>query len=360
MAASCFATVAARAGDDDPLSYHFGNLYLGDCKLEDDPDGLLPSKELGILACARGSVGAEITAVSGTPAENNWIRYGSAALGIYIYEWLSLQGRATFREERMLEKTGRRDLYRDMDYAVLQAGNPAINRVWIDVGRAPLPFGFNLPVASETYQLHTDTGFWQSPRYGATMAIDNKVNTRLDIGYGTDRIRGRVTSQGDLQAEAELPSVPTAVSPDDPRNRIELTAVAARLTYDVSALDGTRIEVSGYGANHGERRYGLGLMTISRRNDLTELEFVRRQGGLENPSGDFAQIVRLGYRGAWRGSSRLIVELDDERFQHRMGTLGADLRAGLVIVKLSVAYSKSETGDGLHRWSITSGLEVHL
>jgi hypothetical protein len=119
--------------------------------------------------------------------------------------------------------------------------------------------------------------------------------------------------------------------------------------------------LSTYGQKDGERRFGAGFLSVSRKDDLTAFEFVRRQttpGGDDEP---FTQLLRLSYVGAWRGDNRWVVQFDDERFRFRRGFVDYDiLLYGHALVRFGVAYHKSETGDGLRRWYVSSGLEARL
>jgi len=241
---------------------------------------------------------------------------------------------------------GAGNIDRAPDLALAQVGNPALHRFSFQLGRMPLPFGLDTQWATESYRRFENRLFWDSPRYGASLGIDNKVNTRLDIGFAETQ---RTPVSKNLSVEA------------DPRVERGRTAASARLSYDISALDGSRLVVSGYGENHGVRRMGFGFVTVSRKFDATEFEFVRR---LAEPAGggvDYQQLLRLAYAGAYRGEARWIVQFDDERFRFRMGTIGQDLRIkSYGLVRLAIAYQKSETGDGQRRWFFTTGLGAAL
>ncbi len=335
-------------------SFADGHVQLGTCELGADPETDEGAEAIGVSACARGEAGAEITAVTGAPRENFWMRYAQGALGLYYGQYLSLQGRAHLRDRLLLARGGKtaaapKDLERETDYALVQVGNPALHRFFLQAGRMSLPFGLDTTWAAESYRTFENRSFWASPRYGASLGIDNKVNTRLDIGYAEAQRTGGARESLDLPSAADLRTVRRQA------------AASLRLSYDISALDGSRIVVSGYGENHGVRRMGLGLVNVSRRADTTEFEFVRR---LAEPTGGgeaFQQIIRLAYAGAVRGSGRWVVQFDDERYRFRMGTVGQDFRVkehGLL--RLGLAYQKSENGDGKRRWMFTTGLGGQL
>jgi hypothetical protein len=300
--------------------------YAGKCELADDP------AQLDFAACLRGGAGAEITAVNGAPHENYWLRFARGSLGLYYGEYVSVQGRAHLRDTLPLNGADK-NLDRDADLALVQVGNPVLHRFVLQAGRMPLPFGLDKTWTAESYQIFENRSFWASPRYGAAVGIDNLVNTHLDLGYAED----------------------------DPGHPGQITAASARLSYDFAALDGSRVVASGYGENHGVRRFSFGVINVSRREDTTEVELVRR---LEEPTGgrrEFQQLFRIGYAGAYRGAGRWIVQFDDERFRYRMGTIGQDLRLKTDgLVRFALVYQKSEAGDGKKRWMLTTGLGVAL
>jgi hypothetical protein len=340
------AFFGARAAAEPYLG---GAVQTGACELSVDPGD--EGAALGFAACLRGETGAEITAVAGAPRENSWLRYAQGDLGLFYGQYLSVQGRGHVRDFLPIEhgkgpKRVANNLERQTDFAVVQVGNPALTRFWLEAGRLSLPFGLDKSWATQSYQRFASRAFWSSPEYGAALSIDNKVNTRLDIGYAEDP---RSMSGRDFPAAADL------------RRIGSLTAASARLSYDMSALDGTRLILSGYGENHGVRKMGFGFVNVSRKGDSTEFEFARR---MEEPIGGivpYEQLLRLAYAGAYRGGSRTVVQFDDERFRFRMGTVGQDyLFGGQCSGRLALTYQKSETGDRMRRWMLTTGLEAKL
>lgn len=335
-----FETGSARAE-----SVAEGPLHIGSCELAIDPDAEGSSEALGLSACARGSAGAEFTAIAGTPRENYWLSFAKGSLGVFYGPYLSVQTRAHLRDTTFLgEHAINRE--REAELAVVQIGNPVLHRFFLQAGRLQLPFGIDKTWAPESYRLYENRNFWSSPKYGAALGIDNKINTRLDIAY----------------AEAPRTNTPQSASDDaDPRSQRGISATSLRLSYDISALDGSRIVLSGYGENRGVRKMGLGLINVSRRADTTEVEIARRLTETTGTEEPFQQLIRIAYGGAFRGAGRWIVQFDDERFRFRMGTVGEEFRIkNYGLLRVGVVYQKSETGDGKRRWMLTSGLGAQL
>lgn len=324
--------LALAASSAGAASFNDGHLQLGECALAADPVDAEGIDAIGVSACGRGNAGAETSFVSGAPKENTWLRYAAGTLGVYYGQYFSLQGQAHLRDTLPMSSEGRKNLDRETDVAVVQVGNPALHRLWLQAGHLALPFGLDQSFANESYQSLENSALWSSPPNGAALSLDNKIDTRLDVGY----------------AETD-------------RSAAHKTAVSARLSYDISALDGSRIMLSGYGENHGVRRMGAAFLTVSRKGDTTAFEFVRRVAEPVGGKVPFQQVLRLIYGGAFRNDARWVVQFDDERFRFRMGTVGQDfLFWDHAALRIAGAYQKSESGDGKRRWILTTGLEAQL
>lgn len=319
------------------------SVMFGTCDLAVDPESPAGRDALDFNACFRGNVGSEITFVSGTPDENSWLRYANLYGGVFVTPWMSFQARGKMRDILPLGTDAKEDKNRYTEYATLNLGSPVIHHTRLTAGRVRLPFGIDRSEATEFYQSMENRTFWDSPPDGAYVTFDEMRNLRLDLGYASNELVNETVTDPLLDEKAEI------------------RAGSLRFMVDFSALDGSRLVFSGYGENHGVRRMGAGFVTVSRRSDLTQFEFVRR---LSTPSGDeapFEQLLRVGYVGAYRNDARWVVQFDDERFRFRRGIVAHDiLIANHFDVRLGVTYQKSETGDGLRRWYVTTGLEGRL
>ncbi len=318
-------------------------VMFGSCELTRDPESAEGQDDLGLNACIKGNVGSEMTFVSGTPEENFWLRYANAYGGLFITPWLSFQARGKVRDVEPLGTAVAENHDRYMEYAALTLGSPVLHHTRLTMGRVRLPFGIDRTETTETYQAVENRTFWGSPPDGAYVTFDEMRNLRLDLGYATNEL------------------VDDAVAGPLVGKKQELRAGSARLMVDFSALDGSRLVFSGYGENHGVRRMGAGFVTVSRKSDMTLFEFVRR---LTTPSGHeapFEQLLRLAYASAYRNDARWVVQFDDERYRFRRGMVAHDILIwNHFDVRLGVTYQKSEAGDGLRRWYVTTGLEGRL
>lgn len=338
-------------------------LQMGDCQLAYDPVSQAERESLAFKTCVRGRGGVEINFVSGTPEENGWLKFGELQGGVFITRWLAWQGRGYMQSyEPLKEKTGPLDegtepyFDRSRRYSVIQIGNPAIDRIRLTGGLANLPFGIDRTDTVEFYRRRVHRGFWQSPEQAVWLTIDNQVNYQLDVGVATDVIEHQGQDDGDVTATDASSPTPEEQDVDD-----GVRAFAARFMVDFSALDGSRVIASAYGEEAGRRRFGLGFVTVSRSDDLTQFEFVRALAAPDGGGVAFEQLLRLGYVAAWRQSTRWVVQIDDERNRARTGSVGFDaLFYDHVIVRLAISHIKSESGDKLRRWFVTSGLEVTL
>jgi hypothetical protein len=365
------ASAAARA-EAQIDGMHLGPVAFGDCRLAVDPASEEGRAGLGVAACVRARAGAEATFVAGTPAENAWIRYAHADGSLHYGEWLSLHARGDLRDRIPLGEEVSGSRYRDTDAALVRFGNPALHRYRLTAGKARLPFGIDDAQVVEHYRAFEDRRFWSSPEHAAWVTLDDRETLQLDFGVATDDWKakddddeadGAATAADGVVEDGAGESGATGEDDGSGANPSDLVAraFAARLSLDFSALDGSRLLFSGYGENTGVRKMGLGFVTVSRKDDLTEFEFVRRLTRPGNEGAPFSQLIRIGYVSAFRSDTRWVVQFDDERHRHRMGTIGQDaLAAGHLLFRFAVTYFKSESGDDVRRWYLTSGMEARL
>lgn len=312
--------------------------------------------------CLLGGAGGELTTVAGAPSENLWIRYAHAYLGVHPAPLLSFHVKGSLRDTVALGRDVESHLDRRTDELLAQVGNPALTRYRLAVGRGTLPFGLNIPAAPVSYLIRTNSAFWDSPDEVAWATAEDREFLQFELGAATDSRwdrRGKPlppkTKDGrDLPTEAESSS---ELALEKPIER----AVAARLMVDLSALEGTRLVFSSYASTEGERRMGFGFVTVNHKEDATHFEFVRRLASPDGHAAPFEQLLRVGYAGAFRGNNRWISEFDDERFRHRMGILGYELRLwDHAQLRLGLTYFKSESGDNVRRWIMSSGVGATL
>lgn len=315
------------------------DLLVGNCTIAQDP--LADENRVAPETCVKASGGTEAAYVSGRPLNNNWLYYGSGYVGLFPASWVSFQTRATYKHLVPFKEGGNTDLDRRVDYAVLQLGNPVLHKYRLTAGRTRLPFGVDHSDAPITYQWHTNRKFWESPEKSGYVTFDDLLAARFDLGIGA----------GDSK------------DAKDNSERRQDRAVSARFAYDVSALEGTRMVASGYVGRNGERRWGFALVNVNRKSDYTAIELVRRLTTPDGSQDPFEQIFRIAYTGAWQGRRRWIFQFDDERLRFRRGVLAHEIKmveSPSWVARIAVGYDKSESGQDLRLWSLTTGLEAGL
>jgi hypothetical protein len=342
---ACAVAFAVAAG-----GARAGVLHTGACTLALDPQSDAGEAELGFNLCLQGEAGGEVEFASGAPKTDGWLEFGHAAAGVYATPWISVQSRAVYRRLTAFAADGPslRDVY--PDYAILQIGNPALDKWRLTGGRTRLPVGIDQSLAPEMYQLLENRRLWQSPPYGAYLTFDDLRAFRVDLGYGTNELNGK--------READYPQ--TEPAPGSTLIPVQ-HAASLRASYDLSALEGTRVLASAYAEKGGERHFGAGIINRNSHDDLTEFEFIRRLTTPDGRLAPFEQLLRLLYASAWHSDRRWVVEVDDERFRFRRGILDSDFKAwDHLILRLGAGYYKSEAGDDVRRWSFLTGLEAQL
>jgi hypothetical protein len=353
-------------------------LRLGDCALENDPTTAAGEEEASGLTCVKGGGGAEVTLVANHPRDNLWLRYARGYAGYHPTTWATLHLRAHYLQLMPLgsDVTAEgRDA--DLDMAAVELGNVALDQVRLTAGRVTLPFGIDASEANEFYRLREHRPFWSSPEYGAFVTLDDLTDVSLAFGYATDRYasahkrrlteraaglhdprRGRSASDEEADAAADADA---GAALDDETRPMPREAMSVRLMLDFSALDGSRLVLSGYGESAGMRRLGAGFVTVNRRGDVTHFEWVRRLTTPDGKEDPFEQVLRIAYTSNWRADSRWIVEFDDERFVQRAGTIGGEaMLAPHLVLRLAASYLHAETGTDKAQWALTSGLEARL
>ena len=305
----------------------------------DGPLGLTPA------ACLQADVGAEAVSNAETSADNLWLDYGNLYGGLFITPWFSAQARGRWRDITGFHHGVPEDRALYTDFAVVQIGSPVLSRFRLTAGRLRLPFGIDNSEAPQFYQALENRLLWHSPDLGGYLTYDDLRRWRFDIGFA-ENDRSELRRRQDGAAD------------DGVIDR----ALSIRAMLDISALEGTRLLLSGYAAERGERRFGFGMVNVNHKGDATEFEFVRR---LTTPSGrlqPFEQVLRLGYIQAWQGTRRWVIQFDDERLRFRRIVVDFDYQV-LSHLTLRTAIGYRQRSDGISRASRTTlslGLEAKL
>jgi hypothetical protein len=321
------------------------NFYFGACALPRDPVSGGGTEDLWGITCLNANVGAEVAFASGSPKSNLWIKHGRGYLGFHLNHLFSYHLRGYVRESQPLGDDVDESQKIHTALNAIRIGNPVLHKWRLTAGSVQLPFGIDLTGTTQFYQSFENRGFWASPPQSMIISYDDFNYFQAEIGYGSSRFRQRY-------ARADRVEVP------------DQDAVSGKIMYDFSALDGSRVVISTHqDLTIGTRKMGLGFINTSRKGDITLLEFVRTNFGLDG-SGDgdqFMQLIRFGYISIWRGNSRWVVQIDDERLAKRMGTLTYDIKNwGYVVFRNSIIYYRSASDDRFRRWYFNSGIEFEF
>ena len=324
-----------------PACLRAASVYIGKCDLSTDPEGSLGSSVIVSDLCLRGNLGVESTLIAESPREDSWSRYGKIYGGYYLTPRMSLHILGKWREILPLKDRipSSNSIY--TDFALVEVGNPALDRYRITFGRLRLPFGIDQSSAPEFYQEMENRQLWDSPRIGSFLTFDDLRRIHIEIGIASRSL------------DAFKVSHPLTENGD--------RAVSIRSAIDSSALEGTRFIFSGYARDDGERRYGLGLINKNQKDDTTEFEFIRRLASPDGAGAATDQLLRLSYVSAWRRAARWVVQYDDERYRFRRLIIDYDKEIVThLITRIAVAYISSQENNKGARFTMTLGVETSL
>ena len=139
----------------------------------------------------------------------------------------------------------------------------------ISVGLQSVPFSVGHKLFKDIYRIFTDQYFfWPRTQAGVTAGWDDLKNSSVEVGLGRDSSHGSTKND----------------------------AIAARYTYDFSALGGTRAIASTFTNRAGRRMYGLSLMGVKRAEKLFYLEWIRSHATLPVNMLPFDQLFRIVYQ----------------------------------------------------------------
>ena len=317
-----------------------GPWLVSRCELAIDPLSSNAGSETGLGGCIRGGLGLEATTSAETKKEGNWIPYGSVYGGLFAGPYISGHVLSRWRDVHALNSGELRSASKFVDYAVLQIGNPALDRYRVTFGRMRIPFGLDLSLAPQFYQNLENRRFWRSPPIGTYVTFDDLRRFRLDIGLASKLARELENTQGQSGSES---------------------AFSIRGALDLSALEGTRIIASIYAATKGERRYGLALSNTNRKGDQTTFEFVRRQIFASGQYAPFEQLLRLAYTGTWQKSGRWVIQFDDERLRFRRIVANLDKPIfNHLVMKIAVGFKAMTDETRESSLTLTCGVETIL
>jgi hypothetical protein len=320
-----------------------GYLLWGPCEMADYHDAVAPK---GPIFCIRGKVGGESVLSSGPSNEDLLGKYADGNIGIYIFPWFSLYGRARTREFRKIVGDTGVDAYRDVEYAAVNFGSPSQHKFRMMLGQMRPPFGIDRPDVDEFYRLSEDRRFWPGPTSSVALTLDDLRATEMNLGlarYRSDLSLEKAILKGDYH-----------------------DVVTLRFMRDFAGSGGTRLILSGGIDSTGARLYGVGFVNQAPNSDQLQFEVVRRlpqPDGRESVEESLSQIIRLGFIGHFDHDARWIFHLDDEKYRFRRGLLEFNYRLeNYLIARVGTIY-RIDIVNGANdsgRWNMISGFEVRL
>jgi len=230
-------------------------LYWGACSFASDPADTSKNAKAYPVVCLKPKISSSIL-IREDRDEKYTLHYSDIYAGVHLHRYLSAHGEWQKFRVSNLENSVHDETYTDYSItkkAFVQLGNNAVSKVRLAAGKMPMPFGLNYQVLPEIFnQVIKKDHYWDAPEWVGKLTIDNLVSSQYDVAYAIDKKNkdgeGSKTEDGDV-----------------------LRAVSARMMFDIGALAGFRVILSGYGEKQGQRRMGVGFFTISENGDATSI-----------------------------------------------------------------------------------------
>lgn len=314
-----------------------GHLLWGSCSLDevkgvrDGADAPWP------LLCLKADASSNVLLKQDADSSNIVFNRASLYGGLHLWRLISVHAEGEM--ERTIDLK-----YSDVTYptnlytssAFVQLGNQALHHVQLRAGKMDLPFGVDFsPLPKVFDEWLKNDAYWSGPDYVTMFTWDNQREILFNVGW----------------ASSEIPEK------DKPSER----AVVARFAYDISAMDGTRLVVSGYGSHSGERRIGAAIVSIAASGEGGVFEWVRVRPQTARTDEPEPQIFRLGYQGPFYRKTRWLFEYEDSAREYRLVTLGHDFRLyDMAMFRMAAAYNGAIPKDGDRYWLVTMGLRLQI
>ncbi len=306
---------------------------------------------LDLAICSHAK--AQIEAASVSKGKTKVIRRAAASgsMGVHVASYLS--GHLSGESERLIfssSSNGKSSHVIDrskVDTLALQVGNPVLHKTRLLYGRMRIPFGLQDQELAPIFSIFDNRKLWGTFDRGFVFAIDDLRNRTIEIGFG------KMLLKRDEEVHS-FSAMPESAS----------EAIALRLNYDVSSLEGTRLIGSVYGMRAGERRFGFALLNLKSNGESTSFEFVRRLSSPDGKSHPFEQALRLSIVSQWRSGRRMTAGVEDERFRFRRGLIAAERQIPTLSKdtywRLGVVYHKAEDQTTQRGWWAILGVNAGI
>lgn len=309
-------------------------LYHGNCESTVDPETTTMSI---ISACVKAGAGSWLVQKSKTEndIQPDALHRADGSLGVFLTPWVSFhtEGHVNVYVSRATQLTSNREAQRDS--WIVQVGNNALSRHRVHFGQGRPVYRIDHQQRKETEYAWSLRSFEAPVVNFASYVYDNQLDWTVQLSYGA------------------LPDINLK-----PNERL---FTAARFMHDISALEGTRIAVGGWGDGLLRRMFSLGLLNVNGKGDATSIEVTRSFSRRPYDPEEFKQNIRASYLSHEQQNTRIKFQYDDFFREIRIAGLGAVY----VIhenadIELQFGYAKHEDTPSKSHWFMTAHTGVHL
>lgn len=330
-------------------------LFVGNCILPFDPLKERDRIDSSYFACLKSKIAldtfympAKTLGVAGRFEGTGSLHYGTqhAFFIDYYYEQMgsSHEGEVPSAKNNLLNT------------AVYQYGNPSVDHFRLLLGHQKPAFGVNqFPESIGYNQMFDPRYIWGLPETNINLIFDSQEKSQLEFGWYPDESR-RVFQE-----------------------KIRDHAFTTRMMYDFSLNGSTRSIFSLMIKKSGEKRLGLGIVSIGPNQNIFQAEWVRHYSTLSNSlstivsgsingskeglnSTSYMQLIRLSYQDPPGRPVRTSFLFDDLSFQYRLFAFGVSYKLPWKwsTARVLLAYRQDISGLKRSRWIIGTGIGFHL
>ncbi|MEZ4740910.1 MAG: hypothetical protein R3B45_00425 [Bdellovibrionota bacterium] len=307
-------------------------IYIGSCVLEVDPSDL--AFEQSPYFCIQGSLGLSALSSSHYP-ESATSRYMRLYLGTHPYSLLSLHYKGAIFHKKFLQSALDANQMNQTELGIVKLGNSATNNLRASIGWQTLPVAINHDPFKPLFYPESSYEIWDTLKQSIVLTWDNMFDFQVNLGVARENVSLRASSYNN--------------------------AIAIQAFSDVSSLDGTRFSVSFYSEENGIRRASVGVLNISRKDEIFSLEWVRQRLDPTGKLFPFQQVIRFTYEGNVRRSSKWSFLYDHVRKMYRESKVGYEyfLYKNFSISNV-LSYRASDNDSIISSWKYLVNASVKL
>jgi hypothetical protein len=221
---------------------------------------------------------------------------------------------------------------KDLREASYTLGNVTLFPLSVTVGKQSPVFGINHSPITTINPLFSSRALWSRANPGAIIRLDNIRRWSFETSINQHSARD-----------------------DKPEDK----TLAARYMYDLPFKLGVRTVFSFQGKESGERKAGIGFLSISPRGNIFQIEWVRSRSTPDGKQDPFEQIIRISFEESPFEVSSAYLMFEEIRLVARQMTLGSRWRMWEHVQTLSsITYQKPQ--ESKQEWFLSLGLGVVL